>query len=58
MTPSYILRIVGEGGAACRPAADYKTTIVVSRIMEIEAVSLQPLFHYKVIWEWENLTLY
>ena len=34
-------------------------TIVVSRIMERGRLSLfTPLYHYKVIWAWENLTLY
>ena len=34
-------------------------TIVVNKIMERESVSLfAPLYHYKVIWAWENLTLY
>ena len=40
MTPSYILRVVWEGGAARRPSADYSSK--QKSAVERKAVSLQP----------------
>ena len=57
MTPPYILRVMGEGGAARRLAADYsgKRTMIVSRIVDVGGQFLfSPLYLNKL----EKTSLY
>ena len=64
MTPSYIRRVVGEGGAACRPSsecsgkqesADYSSK---QNSWKRGRLSLfNPLYKYILTWAWENHTL-
>ena len=57
MTPSYIIRFVGEGGAARRPAADYigKQVSADCSSKQNEQWKERPslfnlLYYYKVTW--------